>query len=284
MADLFIVPQGLPPDAPDSPNRANAVLNGIPFVKLHDNKDDFANLMDLVYPATITNKAKDSLDAVRLMRVIHLADKYVFEDIKEWGVGELESKHLLAGDGDPPVVALRSGRYSDPHFCVQVAQFARECTLPQFLPFVFYALATTDWTQEPERLLLLDDLSPRDRCRIQEGRLSLTKAVLKQAYSMPENGNSGVRCTAHNCPKDSAIWGDPLARWTALLMHPLEELQRRLITRAMVCVNAQVKSPGSTDTEYVSPTLRGLSRSLIRHIKGQIQPKARDDKCPNYRK
>lgn len=228
MADLFVIPQSLPLSSQDPPDHKNPVFNGISFITLHDKADDFASLMDLVYPATISNKAKDSWDASQIMQVVSLADKYIFEDIKEWAVGELESKHLLVGEGDLPLAALQSGRYSDPKFCIQVVQFARKCALPQFILFAFYSLATTDWTQrlsgEP---LLLDDLSPQDRCHIQEGKIALIKAVLKRAYIMPENGNSGARCSTRDHARDSGIWIDPPGRWTELLLHPLEELHFR---------------------------------------------------------
>ncbi|KAG9024888.1 hypothetical protein FS837_005154, partial [Tulasnella sp. UAMH 9824] len=212
MEDLFTLPQGTTPDDPDLTNRATATFNGISFATLHDKADEFASLMDLLYPATISNKAREDLDAVQLIRVTLLADKYLFQDIKEWAIGELESKHLLVGEGERPLAALRKSKYSDPGFCVQVIQFARMCSLPQFLPFAFYALATADWTKRHgEGFLLLDDLSPQDRCRIQEGRIMLTQAVLKRACTMPENGNSGSKCSNHGCSQDSALWTDAQA-------------------------------------------------------------------------
>ncbi|KAG8897759.1 hypothetical protein FRC00_003827 [Tulasnella sp. 408] len=188
MEVLFTLPQGTPIDDPDLTNRAIATFNGVSLATLHDKADEFASLMDLVYPATISNKAREDLDAVQLIRVSLLANKYLFQNIKEWATGELESKHLLVGEGERPLAGLRDGKYSDLGSCVQVVRFARTCSLPQFLPFVFYALATADWTKRPgEGLLLLDDLSPQDRCRIQEGRIRLIQAVLKQASTMPEN-------------------------------------------------------------------------------------------------
>ncbi|KAG9043287.1 hypothetical protein FS837_009773 [Tulasnella sp. UAMH 9824] len=229
MEDLFTLPQGTPADDPDLTNRATATFNGISFATLHDKADKFASLVDLLYPATVSNKAREDLDAVQLIRVTLLADKYLFQDIKEWATEELESKHLLVGEGDRPLAALHDGKYSDPGFCVQVVQFARTCSLPQFLPFAFYALATADWTKRPgEGFLLLDALSPQDRCRIQEGGIMLTQAVLKQAYNMPENGNSGTKCSNRGCSQDSTMWTDPHGRRWRLHFHPLEELQHRL--------------------------------------------------------
>ncbi|KAG8930499.1 hypothetical protein FRC00_001106 [Tulasnella sp. 408] len=264
MEDLFTLPQGMPTDDPDLTNRATATFNGISFATLHDKADEFASLMDLVYPATISSKAREDLDAVQLIRITLLADKYLVQDIKEWATGELESKHLLVGEGERPLDCLRDGKYSDLGFCVQVVRFARMCSLPQFLPFDFYALATADWTKSPgEGPLLLDDLSPQDRCRIQEGRIRLTQAMVKLAYTMPENGNSGAKCSNRGCRKDSFIWADPPARWAKLLFHPLEELHWRHIATYPLSCDPYANS--------LKERTRALRDDLVSHLKEYFQ-------------
>ncbi|KAG9043288.1 hypothetical protein FS837_009774 [Tulasnella sp. UAMH 9824] len=142
MADMF----GLPQRASSQVTEAMETINDIPFVVLQDKANDFANVLDIIYTDITMAGERSDLDAATLLGIVQFANKYLFDKVKEWGVSQiLSSRSLLVVETEELRSSLRDGSYSHPNFCVQVIQFARECSLPQFLPLAFYALATTDW-------------------------------------------------------------------------------------------------------------------------------------------
>ncbi|KAG9019738.1 hypothetical protein FRB90_009608 [Tulasnella sp. 427] len=161
------------------------------------------------------------------MGVVRFSGKYLIEDLKDWAATQLGDNHLILPT-DCHSKFFLDRDYSNPHFCVRVILFARECSLPEYLPFAFYALATEDWDRRPsEDILCLDQLDPEDRHRIHSGRLSLMKAVVEHGCDQPEYGIARETCGSAGCRKghDISQWTNPGVVWTELLMHPIEELE-----------------------------------------------------------
>ncbi|KAG9035008.1 hypothetical protein FS837_002071, partial [Tulasnella sp. UAMH 9824] len=202
MADLLSLPQpSVPLNAPNDGTLGDIVFNGVPFVVLHDKALDFANVLDFIYPKTLPLARTTHLDADDLMGIVRFAGKYLIDDLKDWAVMELSDNHLILPQ-DPSSKYYLDRHYSNPSFCVAVIQFARECSLPGFLPFAFYALATEDWDRRPmEDILCLDQLSLEDRHRIQCGRIALTRAVIEKGCERPEYGISREFCPNAGCRK-----------------------------------------------------------------------------------
>lgn len=134
MADMFGVPQRSSPP-PEASNHRLETTNGIPFIVLHDRANDFANVLDIIYTDITMNDERSDLDAAALMGIVRFANKYLFDKVKEWGVSQiLSSQSLLVVEDDELSFPLRDGDYSQPKFCVQVIQFARECSHSHFTP------------------------------------------------------------------------------------------------------------------------------------------------------
>lgn len=131
----------------------------------------------------------------------------------------------------------------DPEFCVKVTQFSRQCSLPQFLPLAFYALAMKDWSARPGSVLSLQKLSREDQCRIHKGRLALTREVFKKAFTMPESHGGLAKCSSWSCNYISPVmWSDAKERWENLMLFPLEELEHRLtLKHASLCTDCNTK-------------------------------------------
>lgn len=238
MADMFGLPQRPSSQVTEAPDSAVETINGIPFVVLQDKCNDFANVLNIIYTDITMAGERRDLDATALMGIVQFANKYLFDKVKEWGVSQILSSHaLLVIEDESLRSSLQKGNYSHPKFCVQVIEFARECQLPQFLPLAFYGLATTDWDQKPrEDFTAMNQLSEEDRWRIQEGKSALFKALVRQAYSMPENGCTGERCSDADCRKGlPSLWIDPPLRWMELQLHPIEEIEFRLELTYFLC-------------------------------------------------
>ncbi|KAG8909478.1 hypothetical protein FRC01_006908, partial [Tulasnella sp. 417] len=231
MADLLSLPQPSNTlNAPNDGSHGDLVLNGVPFVVLHDRAVDFANVLDFIYPRTLPLARTSHLDADDLMGIVRFAGKYLIDDLKDWAVMELSDNHLILPQDSSSKYYL-DRHYSNPNFCVEVIQFARECSLPGFLPFAFYALATEDWDRRPlEDIHCLDQLSLEDRHRIHCGRIALTRAVVEKGCERPEYGIARELCPSAGCRKghDIAQWTNPSVLWNELLLHPIEELEMRI--------------------------------------------------------
>ncbi|KIO25662.1 hypothetical protein M407DRAFT_25036 [Tulasnella calospora MUT 4182] len=231
MADLLSLPQpSMSLNASNDGILGDMVLNGVPFVALHDRALDFSNVLDFIYPKTLPLARTNHLDADELMGIVRFAGKYLIDDLKDWAVMELSDNHLILPQDHSSKYYL-DRHYSNPNFCVGVIEFARECSLPGFLPFAFYALATQDWNRrQAEDILCLDQLSVDDRHRIQCGRIALTRAVVEKGCQRPEYGIARDHCEAEGCQRgqDISLWTNPSGVWNELLLHPIEELEMRI--------------------------------------------------------
>lgn len=230
MANLLSLPLPAPPYSFQKSDNSDVILEGVPLVVLHDKAGDFAHVLDFIYPNSLPAARTEHLDVHDLMGMVRLAGKYLIDDLLEWAVSKLGKEFLLLPETRAFKEALEDyERYRDPHFCVQIIQFSRECSLPQFLPLAFYALATTDWDMFPGAATCLEELSSEDQCRIHEGRRSMTREVFGNAFRMPENHGAPGTCRSWLCPNPRpTMWDDAEDRWDNLMHHPLEELEDRL--------------------------------------------------------
>ncbi|KAG9042822.1 hypothetical protein FS837_010332 [Tulasnella sp. UAMH 9824] len=260
MFNLISIPHPSPPNPFNESEKQDVIIDGVPFVVLHDKAIDFAHVLDFIYPRTLPAARTGNLGVHDLMGMVRLAGKYLIQDLLEWGISKLGKEFLLRQDHRSFAKALKDEeRYSDPEFCVQVIQFSRQCSLPQFLPLAFYALATKDWSAHPGAVTCLQELSLDDQCRVHEGRAALAREVLIGAFSMPENHGAVVKCSSWSCKHISpALWDDAMERWVNLMFHPLEELESRLsLVHASLCADCR------TDINHRTQKFRD---SLVRHL------------------
>ncbi|KAG9043293.1 hypothetical protein FS837_009779 [Tulasnella sp. UAMH 9824] len=257
MADLFSLPQRAPSERDGNLDIVDSslVIDGAPYVVLHDKAEDFANVLNIIYPESVPTQTDDGPGVISILGVVRFSRKYLFDDIKAWGISKLKSDPVFVPDKDGLMTAFRKGLYSDPEQCTKVILLSRECDLPEFLPLAFYSLATSDWgnTSLSKNPLCLDQLAEEDRRRVQEGRVALTRAVIQRAHNMPENA-----CTTQRCPVGRSdcrqglptLWLDPAARWTELVLHPLEELGFRLTQSSGVLCNSCLSDLHRTTRDF----------------------------------
>ncbi|KAG9042823.1 hypothetical protein FS837_010333 [Tulasnella sp. UAMH 9824] len=230
-------------------------IAGVPFVELPDQPEDFAHVLDFIYPDSLPAARTAHLGVMDLMGVVKFAGKYLIKDLEGWAISTLGAEHLLPSTKSSPKALLENkSLYADPDFCVEVVRFSRECRLPQFLPLAFYALATAEWDQTAGGAFYLDQLSAQDRASVHEGRLALSKSVLENVPSLSEKLLRRENCTQGDCKEMQ--WVNPSVRWKGLMLHPLEELDLRRNSKfAKFCVDC--KSNAVTQFQTIHDDLLG---------------------------
>ncbi|KAG8951692.1 hypothetical protein FRC04_005713 [Tulasnella sp. 424] len=137
----------IPSDTSDtSDDEENLVINGIPFIKLPDKASDFAYVLHFIYNQSLPGNWAPFLSRSDLMGIIKFTGKYRIDQLRQWAISKLEEGHLLRTRDIPSkpsrVANLTSCMRPEDH--IQTIHFARECSLPQYLPLAFYGLATHD--------------------------------------------------------------------------------------------------------------------------------------------
>ncbi|KIO15674.1 hypothetical protein M407DRAFT_13190, partial [Tulasnella calospora MUT 4182] len=120
MSNLLSIPHPSPPNPFDELEKQDVIIDGVPFVVLHDNAMDFAHVLDFIYPKMLPRARTGHLDAHDLMGTVRLAGKYLIQDLLKWAVAKLGKEFLLRQDHRSFAEALQDAkRYSDPKFCVK---------------------------------------------------------------------------------------------------------------------------------------------------------------------
>ncbi|KIO18637.1 hypothetical protein M407DRAFT_31713 [Tulasnella calospora MUT 4182] len=238
MALVLTVPQ---PNEPSEDNRTShnqqSMIDGIPVVSLSDPARDFDLLLDMILPQTCAS-APISSDTPwgKLLGLAQIAQKY--------GVDDVLAQTVVILDGILPTTD-NQGAYTGPTDPICVIEWARRCSLPQYLPMAFYYLTTIQWGLHNIDLRTIQRLPPSDQVRIQQGRAKLQSEVIKAAVTRWENTCVGSWRPEKGCPsRDRSCWmgyegkaWDADAneeRWTNLLLHPLEELSKRVDDREII--------------------------------------------------
>ncbi|KAG9018128.1 hypothetical protein FRB90_012149 [Tulasnella sp. 427] len=232
------------------------IFDGVPFIRLHDKAIDFAHVLTLFMYNHYPPKSRGpNLNEKSVMGIIRFATKYMMDDARFWAVSR------LAADYPMRIQDLHSRPFSVHYITntqgaqdyIDIIKFARECSLPEYLPLAFYALATWDgaghcvpkassWGYPPREIAVTPQtfyffrsttnlhhtLSPEDQHRLHQGRIALQKAIVQKGFGVAETLGAEERCCDNGCFKDrDATWEDTANRWAQLLLHPLEELDMR---------------------------------------------------------
>ncbi|KAG9045129.1 hypothetical protein FS837_006987 [Tulasnella sp. UAMH 9824] len=219
-SDMLSTPQPLFPILEASNAQDNII--GVPFTELQDRAQDFAHVLDFIYPSSLPAARTEHLGVKDWMGVIRFTGKYLINDLNKWAISALDAHLLTSSKTSLKALLQKPSTYKNPQFCVEIIQFSKECSLPRFLPLAFYALATAEWDQIPGGASCLEQLSSQDRTRVHEGRLALSKAVLEKMPSLFEKLSSRDSCTQEGCKPTKEQ--EPSTRWKGILLHPLEEL------------------------------------------------------------
>lgn len=218
--------------ADPTPQVHSSTFEGAFLVFLEDQARDFAILLDTLLPETSTETPISSQTPwMRLLGLAKIAQKYQVSDVVAQTVGCLEN--VLPTVKEP--VALFLG----PTEAICVIDWARQCRFTQFLPMAFYYAATTQWEPNNMPAESFRMLRPQDEIRIHQGRARLQAEVMKAALTRWENSCIGCMKPEKGCPNRNILcwtgyggkaWdtGSSAARWTNLLLHPVEELVTRV--------------------------------------------------------
>ncbi|KAG8941567.1 hypothetical protein FRC04_004148 [Tulasnella sp. 424] len=225
MKDMLGLPQPKQSDKMDESYSQQPTLDGTPVVQLQDQANDFALLLDFMFPRTCLRYP--TVDWRGFLRLIHISQKYGVGDICTLSEQCL-AKILPTVSGGGKDLSV----YKNPLTAVEVIESCRLNGLPTFLSLAFYSVATMEWNNaDTIESGALDRLSHRDQVRIHQGRATLQAEVMKKAFVRWENATGAGTRQCSRCHRGLKGWlwstqDDPV-RWKELLMHPLEELDRR---------------------------------------------------------
>ncbi|KAG8910094.1 hypothetical protein FRC01_006547 [Tulasnella sp. 417] len=206
------------------------VFDGTPVIQVDDGAEDFGLLLDVILPQSYaTTPISRQTRWPRLLGLANIAQKYA--------VGDVVSQVLAVLEEVLPTVQ-EPHRVKNPVEATIIIYWARKCKFHQFLPMAFYYLVTGEWQTDAVSSRAMSSLSAKDRLRAQQGLARLQATVLKHAMPRWENNLIGGSRPKKTCPDrrytcwmgyGGKVWpsGDNEARWTNLLLHPLEELRLR---------------------------------------------------------
>ncbi|KAG9042217.1 hypothetical protein FS837_011155 [Tulasnella sp. UAMH 9824] len=176
MALVLTVPQPNEPSEDNhTPHTQQSTFDGIPVVSLSDAARDFALLLDMILPQTCTSPPISSETPWgQLLGLAQVAQKY--------GVDDVLAQTVVILDGILPT-ADNLGAYTGLKEPICVIEWARRCSLPQYLPMAFYYLATIQWSLNTIDLQTIQRLPPSDQVRVQHGRAKLQSEVIEAALT-----------------------------------------------------------------------------------------------------
>ncbi|KIO18636.1 hypothetical protein M407DRAFT_11776 [Tulasnella calospora MUT 4182] len=207
------------------------VYDGASVIRLDDSAGDVGLLLDVILPQSYTTSPiSPRTGCFRLLGLAQIAQKYAVSDVLSQVLAVLEE--VL------PTVQ-RPHRVKSPVEAAIIIHWARNCNFHQFLPMAFYYLATGEWQDNAVGSRAMASLSTRDQLRAQQGLTRLQAIVIRLAMPRWENHLIGESKPKKGCPDGrytcwmgygGKVWpsGDNEARWTNLLVHPLEELRMRV--------------------------------------------------------
>lgn len=225
-------------EADPTPQSDRLMFDGAPVFTLEDQSYDFAILLDTLLPQTSSDVPISAQTPwMRLLGLAKIAQKYKVNDVVTQTLEYLEK--VLPTVKRPAASAL------GPTEAISVIDWAHQCGFAQFLPMAFYYVTTTQWEFNNISSNSFRILRPQDQVRIQHGRAQLQAEVMKVALRRWENSCLGCVKPEKGCPNRRMLcwtgyggnaWdtGANTARWTNLLLHPVEELLTRVRDRKTI--------------------------------------------------
>ncbi|KAG8918556.1 hypothetical protein FRC01_001797 [Tulasnella sp. 417] len=254
-----------PLEANTTPQTPTVVFEGAPVVSLDDQANDFALLLDTLLPQTSAEVPISSQTPwIRLLGLAKIAQKYQINDVVTQTIDFLEK--VL------PTVKRPAKSSLGPTEAICVIDWANHCGFTQFLPMAFYYAATIQWELNNMSSKSFQILRPQDQVRIQHGRAQLQVEVMKVALTRWENSCLGCKKPEKGCPKkiifcwagyEGTAWGTSAngARWTNLLLHPVEELLRRARDRKTIPLRSMC---GHCYTEFIQANERMMQELVCK--------------------
>lgn len=200
---------------PGSPEDAQELYDGVPFVEVNDDPGDMAKFLTILYEPFIPPIAKDEPDAAFTMfSMLKFADKYMVEPLKELIMSHIRfdwPKSLPEWDKRQEEYSARFKRQNeseprrwapDPASVIQVVRSYD----PTLLPLVFYQLSTLRrenvgdarevFRDPPSTTARWTLLSQQDELCIERGRLAMMIWIVNKFDNKNRICNMGIR----DCP------------------------------------------------------------------------------------
>lgn len=160
-------------------------LEGCPIVVLHDNENDFEDLLHAVYNPSYFENLPRSADVETTLTfiqgILRLSTKYIIRNLRHRCITRLTSKFPCTFDDYcAKSVASTHERFKS-DVVMRAINIARESNVPTILPYAYYCVARMSM-----RRLMNEregDLGWKDKCQCMVGRERLRWAEMSISYS-----------------------------------------------------------------------------------------------------
>ncbi|KAJ6538863.1 hypothetical protein DFH09DRAFT_72543 [Mycena vulgaris] len=205
-AGLFIVPQ------PPSSTKGQEKIEGCHVVQLHDNQNDFVDLLRGIYhPAHFDSLPEELGDVLSWMTgMLRLSTKYMIASLRQRCISVLKTRF-------PATFADYNAMISHPHRkhyksddVMRTVRLVQECNVLEILPYAFYCVARMGLTRIATDTA--SDISWREKAICLVGRERLRWAEMSLSHSFLFAFQPAPRCTTPQC----ALARGPQKEWRVL--------------------------------------------------------------------
>ncbi|KAF7357862.1 Zn-dependent hydrolase oxidoreductase family [Mycena venus] len=205
-AGLFILPQ------PPSGTKGQEMIEGCHVVQLHDNADDFVDMLKGIYNPSHFDTLPDELGDILtwISGMLRLSTKYMILSLRQRCISILKAKF-------PATFASYNAMISSPHRkhyksdeVMRAVLLAQECNVREVLPYAYYCVARMGLTR-----LVSDapaDISWREKAVCLVGRERLRWAEMSLSHSFLFAFRPAPSCVTPQC----ALAHGPHKEWRVL--------------------------------------------------------------------
>jgi len=205
-AGLFIVPQ------PPSGTKGQETIEGCHVVQLHDNQDDFRDLLKGIYHPCHFDSLPDELGDVItwLSGILRLSTKYMIVSLRQRCIAILKTRFPTNFAEYNTMVANPHRKHYKSDDVMRVVRLVDECGVREILPYAYYCVARMGLTRIATEAPT--DISWKEKALCLIGRERLRWAEMSLSHSFLFAFRPAPQCETPQC----ALGRGPQKEWRVL--------------------------------------------------------------------
>jgi len=205
-AGLFIVPQ------PPSGTKGQEMIEGCHVVQLHDQAEDFVDLLKGIYLPSHFDTLPDELGDVLswVSGMLRLSTKYMIVSLRQRCISILKARFPATFPDYNAMISHPHRKHYKSDDVMRTVLLARECNVREILPYAYYCVARMGLTR-----IVTDtaaDISWREKATCLVGRERLRWAEMSLSHSFLFAFQPAPNCQTPQC----AVAHGPQKEWRVL--------------------------------------------------------------------